>query len=304
MALYAFDGTGNKDNPVDGIDTNVRKFFEAYEEGYEGPGACLYIPGVGTRWGPIGKFFGGIFGAGGKKRVGEAMEVLKKNFERGDTTIDITGFSRGAALALEFANEIYEEGVNGVKEPPIRFVGIWDTVASFGIPGNNINLGFHLTVPNNVRSCCHAIALDERRFSFPLTRVVQNALTDRKLRDVREVWFRGYHSDVGGGNHNQGLSTISLVWMFQRARESKMIIPDLYLTRHAKLRKPNAPCKKPEMDRKENRKRSIMPTDFVHESVSRRRMAGGFPANNPPVGLRVVGDDGKVRPKGKGFEQS
>ncbi len=86
MALYAFDGTGNKDNPVDGKDTNVRKLFEAYEEGYEGPGACLYIPGVGTRWGPIGKFFGGIFGAGGKKRVGEAIEVLKRNFEKGDTT--------------------------------------------------------------------------------------------------------------------------------------------------------------------------------------------------------------------------
>lgn len=305
MALYAFDGTGNKDNPVDGEDTNVRKFFEAYKEGYKGPGTCLYIAGVGTKKGKVGKFFGSIFGAGGQKRVAKAMKKLGENFKKGDTTIDIVGFSRGAALALEFANEITEKGVNGVKEPPIRFIGIWDTVASFGLPGNSINLGFNLTVPNSVKACCHAIALDERRFSFPLTRVVQDALSDRTRKNIREVWFRGYHSDVGGGNKNQGLSSISLVWMFQRARNCRIDIPDTHLARHAKLRKPKGPCRKPVMDRKENRKRPIMRSDVVHESVSRRKKVDGdFSANNPPVGLRITGDDGKIRPAGQGFEQA
>ena len=159
---------------------------------------------------------------------------------------------------------------------------------------NNVNLGFQLTVPYNVRWCCHAIALDERRFSFPLTRVVQNAYTGRKRRDIREVWFRGYHSDVGGGNKNQGLSSISLVWMLRRARNRKIVIPDAHFNRHAKLRNPAGACKKPGMDLKANEKRSIMPSDVVHESVSRRKSAGGFPANNPPKGLRVVGDDGKL----------
>ena len=80
------------------------------------------------------------------KRIKKAMEILKDNFSKGDTTIDIVGFSRGAALALEFANEIHDKGVNGQKEPSIRFIGIWDTVASFGLPGNNINLGIHIGV--------------------------------------------------------------------------------------------------------------------------------------------------------------
>jgi uncharacterized protein (DUF2235 family) len=144
MAPYAFDGTGNKDNPGDGKDTNVLKFYQAYEEGYRAEGKCFYVAGVGTRWGKLGKLLGAVFGAGGHKRIREAMKALEKNFKKGDTATDIIGFSRGAAVALEFANEIHDQRVNGVKEPPIHFLGLWDTVASFGLPGNNVNLGYHL----------------------------------------------------------------------------------------------------------------------------------------------------------------
>ncbi|MEE8262489.1 MAG: DUF2235 domain-containing protein [Gammaproteobacteria bacterium] len=302
MALYAFDGTGNKDNPGDGKDTNVLKFYQAYEDGYHAEGKCFYVAGVGTQWGKLGKLLGSVFGTGGHKRIREAMKALEKNFKKGDTAIDIIGFSRGAALALEFANEIHDQRVNGVKEPPIRFLGLWDTVASFGLPGNNVNLGYHLTVPKNVGMCRHAIALDERRFTFPLTRVVQDTYTDRRLKDVRGVWFRGYHSDVGGGNKNQGLSSIALVWMFRRARDCKIVIPASHFNRHAALRNRNALCKTPGMDLKDNKKRPIMSTDIVHESVSRRKMAGKFQANNPPKGLRVAGDNGKILRKR--FEQS
>jgi len=300
MALYAFDGTGNKDNPGDGEDTNVLKFFKAYKDGYTGSGKNFYVSGVGTRWGRVGKFFGSLFGAGGQKRIKEAIKALGKNVKQGDKTIDIIGFSRGGALALEFANEILEKGVPGLKAPSIRFLGIWDTVASFGIPGNNINLGFQLNVPDNVETCCHAIALDERRFSFPLTRVVQNAFSARQRRNIREVWFRGYHSDVGGGNKNQGLSSISLTWMFRRAKDCKIRIPDLHVNHHAGLRKPKGPCQKPGMDLKANKMRPIQPNDVVHESVSTRKKVGPFPANNPPRGQAVAADDGKIRSKGFG----
>ena len=42
MAIYAFDGTGNEDNPGDGKDTNVLKFYNAYKEGYQG-GATVFM---------------------------------------------------------------------------------------------------------------------------------------------------------------------------------------------------------------------------------------------------------------------
>lgn len=163
MALYAFDGTWNEDEVDEAKDTNVVKFRDACID----TDRIFYLEGVGTRLGFIGKLLGGGTGAGGRFRIREAMEQLDRNMAAGDRTIDIIGFSRGAALALHFANEIQKEK-SGAE---IRFLGLWDVVASFGIPGNNLNIGWTLTLPPNVRACYHAMALDERRGNFPLTRV-------------------------------------------------------------------------------------------------------------------------------------
>ena len=51
------------------------------------------------------------------------------------------------------------------------------------------------------------MALDEHRPSFLPTR----------LNGACEVWFRGVHSDVGGGNTNRGLNDIALKWMMSKA---------------------------------------------------------------------------------------
>lgn len=152
MALYAFDGTGNEVHDVPGKNSNVHKFCKVYENNYQSVAnsACIYQSGVGTRWSFVGMFFGSIFGAGGGKRIKEAMKQCRKNFQAGDQIIDIIGFSRGAALALEFANEIRDKGMDSNKTVSIRFLGIWDTVGSFGLPGNNINLGHKLSMPTGV----------------------------------------------------------------------------------------------------------------------------------------------------------
>ena len=100
----------------------------------------------------------------------------------------------------------------------MRFLGLWDTVASFGLPGNDLNIGWNLTLSDHVQYCYHAMALDERRGNFPLTRIKTRkggTLGDR----LQEVWFRGVHSDVGGGKC-AGLSNIALCWMLKRAKEA------------------------------------------------------------------------------------
>ena len=76
MALYAFDGTENEDKPGHEQDTNVLKFFNAYNELYGGPGKCFYVEGVGTRFSIFGTIGGGLFGAGGQESVDEAMDAL------------------------------------------------------------------------------------------------------------------------------------------------------------------------------------------------------------------------------------
>ena len=40
------------------------------------------------------------------------------------------------------------------------------------------------------------------------------------------MWFRGVHSDVGGGNGNRGLNDITLKWMMSKARAAGLPISD------------------------------------------------------------------------------
>ena len=212
MALYAFDGTWNseKDSGEYDRNTNVVRFKDCY--------TCTkhFYKGVGTKHGTAGKFFGGAFGVGGHDRIAVAKSDVAKQLAAGDRHIDIVGFSRGAALAAHFANVIADDGVrvNGVRErPTVRFLGVFDLVAAFGIPinlgfnFNRVNLGYKLGLSKGVKFCYHALALDEARQTFRPTR----------LRGGCEVWFRGVHSDVGGGNDNPSLNDISLRWMLHKA---------------------------------------------------------------------------------------
>jgi len=301
MAIYAFDGTMNEDKQADNEDTNVIKFREAYKQAY-GEEKCFYVSGVGTRYSILGTVAGGFGGAGGHARVDEALDALQDNFDKGDDVIDIIGFSRGSALALEFANQVNDRVVAGQKSPTIRFMGLWDTVASFGLPGNSVNLSYSLTLPRNVERCYHALSLDERRLLFPLTRIDADAYTTESNEDdqlVREVWFRGFHSDVGGGNKNEGLSNIPLVWMFKMAKMSGIEIPQEDIGQYAASSNPEAKCKKPGMDLIPNKKRTIHRADLVHETVSRRKkVTHWFEGNNPPRGLQVVNDSDIILPNG------
>lgn len=218
MALYAFDGTWNSEKDAGRYDqnTNVVRFKDQYA------GTRFFYQGVGTRHGTLGKFFGGAFGVGGRERIAAATRDVTAQFARGDRDIDIVGFSRGAALAAHFANVIAAEGVlvNGVRErPPVRFLGVFDLVAAFGIPinlpgfnFNRINLGYRLGLSPGVKYCYHALALDEARQAFRPTRL--------RGRHSQEVWFRGVHSDVGGGNDNHALNDITLRWMLHKAMAS------------------------------------------------------------------------------------
>jgi uncharacterized protein (DUF2235 family) len=211
MALYAFDGTWNNEKDAGRYDlnTNVVRFKDLYS------GKKFFYQGIGTKHGLVGKIVGGAFGVGGQDRIGEAKQDLARQLASGDRDIDIVGFSRGAALAVHFANVVGDGVVvNGVREvPPVRFLGVFDIVAAFGIPidiglsFNRINLGYRLGLAKVVQHCYHAIALDEGRKAFRPTRV----------REGCEVWFRGVHSDVGGGNDNHALNDITLRWMLNKA---------------------------------------------------------------------------------------
>ena len=226
MALYAFDGTWKRDKSGDDTtydNTNVVRFRNAYQRNTGRQE--FYAAGVGTRYDLLGQVLGGTFGLGELPRLDEAYDALCARWVAGDTVIDIVGFSRGAATTLDFCHIIQDRGIRKpgtdiVVEaaPTIRFVGVWDVVGAFGLAllgATDLNIGHHLELPKqNVDYAFHALALDERRPSFIATR----------LQGACEVWFRGVHSDVGGGNGNRGLNDITLRWMMRKARAAGLPI--------------------------------------------------------------------------------
>jgi uncharacterized protein (DUF2235 family) len=94
----------------------------------------------------------------------------------------------------------------------IDFLGLWDTVKAYGwmIPKSFPALRHN----TSVRVVRHAVALDERRALFQMTGWASAHI------DVKEVWFAGDHSDVGGGHTtgNSALADASLYWMLGEAR--------------------------------------------------------------------------------------
>jgi uncharacterized protein (DUF2235 family) len=292
MALYAFDGTGNDDMADAAFDSNVIEFFNAYNDPEksqdpDAPRGSLYFKGIGTRARTrLGRAISEGLGIGGHDRVDQALKRLKKNVDAGDTTIDVIGFSRGAALAVSFANRV----AKAYKRLSIRFLGVWDVVGQFGVPGRHINAGHDLRCPPNAARCYHAMALDERRLLFPLTRLCGPG-SPAGSRLV-EVWFRGVHSDVGGGNGNAGLNWISLNWMFESARREGLSIDPAAIA--ANLVHRTAAQQISDHTVEIGPAREILPMDLVHTSVRLEPGLPGRPHNNPSEGLARIDDAGTI----------
>jgi len=249
--------------------TNVAKFAVAVAstDALGREQRMFYDKGVGTASG-LDPLFGGAFGYGLSQKVIESYMFIVDNFEPGDELF-ILGFSRGAYTArstaglirsagvlkrwnagrIDEAYALYRDRSNTVAprtreatlfrqsfstETRIKFIGVWDTVGSLGIP-KLINLqiaasskiplpslsshwDFHdVTLSSYVDNAYHALALDEHR--KPFTPTLWNQQSDLKVPQVLEqVWFSGAHSNVGGGYLDTGLSDIALLWMMDKAR--------------------------------------------------------------------------------------
>jgi len=120
--------------------------------------------------------------------------------------------------------------------PTIRFVGVWDTVASVIVPRPDRlywpsleELAFTLQNPS-VKTFRQAISIDERRCMFRLKKWDDpqtfnfnrfSTTNNTSPQDILQVWFAGVHSDIGGGypEKESGLSKYPLLWMIDEARK-------------------------------------------------------------------------------------
>ncbi len=122
-------------------------------------------------------------------------------------------------------------------EAKITFIGVWDTVGALGIPIDAFRpkwltkqWAFHdTTLSTAVVNAYHAISIDERRKPFKPTLWVHKLKQDGTPeplpagQTVRQVWFTGVHSDVGGGYGDASLSEIPLKWMAARASDCGLV---------------------------------------------------------------------------------
>ncbi|MBN0047132.1 DUF2235 domain-containing protein [Streptomyces actuosus] len=117
------------------------------------------------------------------------------------------------------------------RETEIRFIGVWDTVGALGIPVPkaawlqpavhrfNRRWAFHNpALGDAVGAAFHALAVDEERSAFVPTLWHQHPHSAERGQVLKQVWFAGVHSDVGGGYGQTGLSDIALLWMVAQAR--------------------------------------------------------------------------------------
>ena len=224
--IIGCDGTWND---VASGRTNVAKILDACSARNQ---RQHYEEGVGTAH--LEALPGGLYGQGLDRQILGSYRFLRKRFADEDWAADenkifIYGFSRGAYAARRLAGLINHSGIPTrskdvdlgwqlylkrdhdsvkalIKEGrflghSIEVLGVWDTVKMTTDEDYNDN-----KLPANVVAGYHAMAIDERRKLFRAVRWTSSA-------KVRQVWFAGVHSDVGGGYPRPGLSDIALKWM-------------------------------------------------------------------------------------------
>ncbi|MCR6478221.1 DUF2235 domain-containing protein [Variovorax sp. ZS18.2.2] len=148
----------------------------------------------------------------GKLKDKLAHQPVKLNL----ITVNVFGFSRGAAEARTFVNWLYEickqkDGGYLFAGIPIRvqFLGLFDTVASVGaaglytfIEGRAGWADGSMQINPGVEQCVHMVASTEVRACFPL----DSARVGRSYpANVVEYVYPGSHSDVGGGYKPEAL---------------------------------------------------------------------------------------------------
>ncbi len=104
----------------------------------------------------------------------------------------------------------------------IKALGIWDSVRALGLPvplqipqprGKKFRC-VHAHIPDNVDYCYPALSLDEDRKHYQPVIWKSGDNSCPMSSRMKQCWFVGSHSDVGGGNpDNVWLSNLSLIWM-------------------------------------------------------------------------------------------
>jgi len=229
-----------------GVPSNVRRLYEFLCWNYR-PGDKIYLFGFSRGAFTIRVLIGmidseGLLSRQGKNGIVTRREMRrnimaawrsyrgsrKKSFRKEAPTVKITRHIRDGVLTLKrllFRQDSYSNikslSDSGVQ---IEFAGLFDTVEAYGVPVEEMRdainwaiwpIKFHdHKLSQKVVSARHALSLDDERQTFHPVRFDVTDEIPNSAR-IKEVWFAGVHSDVGGGYPDGALSLIPLDWMLE-----------------------------------------------------------------------------------------
>jgi uncharacterized protein (DUF2235 family) len=138
---------------------------------------------------------------------------------------DIWVFLKNTALGRD-----RYDATKNIKDVSIRFVGLWDTVAVYGLPVDEWTIGIDrylwpLELPDRkpwpmIERACHALSLDDERTTFHPVLWDESSVAPGK---ILQVWFAGVHANVGGGYPDDSLAGVPLQWIMTEAQAAGLV---------------------------------------------------------------------------------
>jgi len=139
---------------------------------------------------------------------------------RGEKTFDPDGQSANN-FKKAFSYDIDKD------KPPIKFLGLWDTVGAYGVPAYVIGSGFKYlefhdrVVSNVVKYARQVLAIHERTSVLEPCPIETDS---NSTVDIKQTWFPGVHIEIGGGTYlsfggNERISKATLLWIIENAVE-------------------------------------------------------------------------------------
>ena len=111
-----------------------------------------------------------------------------------------------------------------IRDVDIRFLGLWDTVAAYGLPVDEWTIGIDrylwpLELPDRkpwpkIERACHALSIDDERTTFSPVLWDESDIAAGK---ITQVWFAGVHGNVGGGYPDDSLAGVPFQWILTEA---------------------------------------------------------------------------------------
>lgn len=142
-------------------------------------------------------------------------------------------------------------GPRSAEEMKIAFVGVWDTVAAYGLPIDELTRAVNRWIwpmtfeKSHLLPCVErarqALSLDdERRTFFPIPWSPTDADGNEIGPDrLCQLWFAGVHSNIGGGYPDDRLAYVPLCWLIEEAQIAGLRFKADTVARYADLASEN-----------------------------------------------------------------